>query len=316
MKKRTEKFYELTTMASRKKEVKRTIVDDFKNMSLESKERSMETAIVETTRRAVSSPIPTPTSPHRNIVDDHFHQREKSVSPNPFYIRMQPEINDEDRHEITNWLVKTCYRLEIDNETLHLSINIMDRYMSEVKIARKKYLLVAITSLFIASKYQHDDHISTLDLLRITNNQYTYEQIIRTERHIMKVLNFDLGVGTAHHFLMLYIKAANDMEPQQVSIAEYLCDLAQVRVEFLVHSPSMIAASALRVVRDFYKLPWSADIICCSGYNKLDTNECAMTMLVQHTQWGAYKAVKRKYNKEQTHYASRIGLNKVMITVV
>jgi hypothetical protein len=130
----------------------------------------------------------------------------------------------------------------------------------------------------------------------------------------MKAMNFDLGIGTSYHFLMLYAKAAADMSAEQISLAQYLVELAMVRYRFIHFRPSKIAAAALKIARDNDALEWSADLVCCSAYKPSELEECEQLLLLEHTRWGKYLALRRKFGRRRFYNVAYTELSDLMHT--
>lgn len=67
----------------------------------------------------------------------------------------QPNINAKMRTILVDWLIEVHNRFELMPETLYLTINIMDRYLSMKKsVSRRELQLVGIGSMLIACKYE------------------------------------------------------------------------------------------------------------------------------------------------------------------
>lgn len=70
------------------------------------------------------------------------------------YMDNQLEINVKMRMILMDWLIEVHRKFELMPETLYLTVNIVDRYLS-MKVVRKRELqLVGISAMLIASKYE------------------------------------------------------------------------------------------------------------------------------------------------------------------
>lgn len=70
------------------------------------------------------------------------------------YMRSQPEINERMRSITVDWLVDVHRKFKLMPETLYLSINIIDRYLSLTNVPKAELQLVGISSMLIACKYE------------------------------------------------------------------------------------------------------------------------------------------------------------------
>ena len=59
-------------------------------------------------------------------------------------------INEKMRYILIDWLLKVHEKFKLLPETLYLTINIIDRYLSKEVISRKILQLVGVTALHIA----------------------------------------------------------------------------------------------------------------------------------------------------------------------
>lgn len=63
------------------------------------------------------------------------------------------QITQDMRKILLDWLIKICYHYKLCGDSLHLMVNILDRYTEKRQcIDRMQYQLVGVTSLLIATK--------------------------------------------------------------------------------------------------------------------------------------------------------------------
>lgn len=70
------------------------------------------------------------------------------------YIIAQTDLNAKMRSILVDWLIEVHRKFELMPETLHLTINIVDRFLSKKVVSRKELQLVGISSMLIACKYE------------------------------------------------------------------------------------------------------------------------------------------------------------------
>lgn len=90
------------------------------------------------------------------------------------YMNSQPDINVKMRSILIDWLIDVHRRFELMPETLYLTINIVDRYLSKKIVSRRELQLVGMSSMLLACKYEESyclqvssNHISQLCLAEI-----------------------------------------------------------------------------------------------------------------------------------------------------
>lgn len=66
----------------------------------------------------------------------------------------QPEINSKMRAILVDWLIEVHRKFELMPESLYLTINIVDRFLSMKNVPRRELQLVGISSMLLACKYE------------------------------------------------------------------------------------------------------------------------------------------------------------------
>lgn len=70
------------------------------------------------------------------------------------YMDSQAEINEKMRAILVDWLIEVHHKFELMPETLYLTINIVDRFLSIKTVPRRELQLVGISAMLMASKYE------------------------------------------------------------------------------------------------------------------------------------------------------------------
>lgn len=173
---------------------------------------------------------------------------------NPKY--MAETQNDLDwgmRTKLVSWIMQVHSQFKLLGETLYLTVNIIDRFLSVKMVSVSKLQLVGITCLLIASKYEEIMAPSVGDLVYMTDNTYSRNEILEAERYILATLSFQIGAPTPLQFLRHGSKA-DGYERTTRTLAKYFCQVALLDEVFIANPSSVIASAALflaiKVVRD------------------------------------------------------------------
>ena len=70
------------------------------------------------------------------------------------YIGAQPDISAKMRAILVDWLIEVHRKFELMPESLYLTVNIVDRFLSVKAVPRKELQLVGMGSMLIACKYE------------------------------------------------------------------------------------------------------------------------------------------------------------------
>lgn len=74
------------------------------------------------------------------------------------------------------------YKFELMEETLFLTINLIDRFLERQIMIRKKLQLVGVTAMLIACKYEEVSVPTVEDFILITDKAYKREEVLNMVR--------------------------------------------------------------------------------------------------------------------------------------
>ncbi|XP_067351548.1 G2/mitotic-specific cyclin-B2-like isoform X3 [Channa argus] len=119
------------------------------------------------------------------------------------------EITDRMRALLIDWLVQVHSRFQLLQETLYLTVAVLDRFLQVQPVSRRKLQLVGVTAMLVACKYEEMYAPEVGDFAYITDNAFTKSQILEMEQIVLRKLNFQLGRPLPLHFLRRASKVAN-----------------------------------------------------------------------------------------------------------
>jgi len=185
-------------------------------------------------------------------------------------------------------LVEVAEEYKLRRETLFLAVNYIDRFVQlRDNIQRNILQLIGITCLLIASKYEEIEVPRVDELIYITDNTYSAQDIMQTERLILNDLDYDLTVCTVATFLPRFIEVSRCSE--EISHhAQFLADLTLTNYQLLVsYLPSLLAASIICVSKHTFgeKGIYSPEFLSFTNKTQQQLKECAKQI------WLTYKKV-------------------------
>lgn len=130
----------------------------------------------------------------------YLRQLEEEQSVRPKYL-LGREVTGNMRAILIDWLIQVQMKFRLLQETMYMTVSIIDRFMQDSCVPKKMLQLVGVTAMFIASKYEEMYPPEIGDFAFVTNNTYTKHQIRQMEMKILRVLNFSLGRPLPLHFL-------------------------------------------------------------------------------------------------------------------
>ncbi|XP_037317974.1 cyclin-A2 [Pungitius pungitius] len=230
----------------------------------------------------------------------HTYLREMEVKTRPKagYMKKQPDITNSMRAILVDWLVEVGEEYKLQNETLYLAVNYIDRFLSSMSVLRGKLQLVGTAAMLLASKFEEIYPPEVAEFVYITDDTYTKKQVLRMEHLVLKVLSFDLAAPTITQFLTHYF-LNHSVNKRVESLAMYLGELSLVDSDpFLKYLPSQAAAAAYTLANHTVTGgSWPQSMTEMTGYSLEDLMPCVedlhQTFLNAATH--AQQSVREKY---------------------
>ncbi|XP_057205651.1 cyclin-A2 [Triplophysa rosa] len=242
-------------------------------------------------------------------IHTHLREMELKSRPKAGYMRKQPDITNSMRSILVDWLVEVGEEYKLQNETLYLAVNYIDRFLSSMSVLRGKLQLVGTAAMLLASKFEEIYPPEVAEFVYITDDTYTKKQVLRMEHLVLTVLSFDLAAPTINQFLTQYF-LHQPVSSKVESLSMFLGELSLIDCDpFLKYLPSQTAAAAFVLANHTLAGgSWSTALVEMSGYTFEDLMPCIQDLhqtylgAAQHAQ----QAVKEKYKSSKYHEVSLI----------
>ncbi|XP_078038482.1 G2/mitotic-specific cyclin-B-like [Augochlora pura] len=209
------------------------------------------------------------------------------------------------RSILIDWLIQVHQQFSLMQETLYLTVAIIDRFLQACNsIDRKRLQLVGITAMFVASKYEEMYSPDISDFVYVTDNAYTKEEILQMEKLILRTLDYSLGRPLPLHFLRRYSKAGKAMAIHH-TMAKYFLEQCLLHYEMCHFPPSLLAAAALYLALiitadsdgNKNEVVWTNTLAHYSTYTKTDVmpvvHDIASIITIAYK--SKYQVVRKKY---------------------
>ncbi|KAJ0676478.1 putative cyclin [Helianthus annuus] len=120
------------------------------------------------------------------------------------------DITDRMRGILIDWLIEVHYKFELMEETLYLTVNLVDRFLARRPVVRKNLQLVGITitAMLLGCKYEEVTVPIVNNFIVISDEAYTRSEVLDMEKEMMNALEFNLSVPTPFVFVKRFLKAA------------------------------------------------------------------------------------------------------------
>ena len=166
------------------------------------------------------------------------------------------------RPYLIDFLVEAHAAFQLLPETLHLTVNLLDRYCSRRVVYKRHYQLVGCAALLIAAKY--GDRKERVPLIRELKSMccslYDEEMFTQMEWHVLNTLDWTIGHPAVDTWLQLALKNGPESEDVEVEhMALYLSEIALYHKDFVQVRSSVMARASLALARGILGRPDSAE---------------------------------------------------------
>lgn len=192
---------------------------------------------------------------YQDEVIAHMHEMEAATLPNLDLMNAQPELRWFMRPYLVDFIVEIHQTFRLRPETLYLTMNIVDRYVSKRIAFKRHYQLIGSAALLIAAKYEDaKDRVPTVpDLVAMCCRAYDEAAFIQMESHILQTLGWQLGHPTPEAWLRTFCMQQREETATQ-SVARFLMENTLFHRDFIGIPSSLIASGALMLSRFICKL--------------------------------------------------------------
>ena len=206
------------------------------------------------------------------------------------------------RSILVDWLVQVGVRFNMLQETMYLTVAILDRYLGHEKnTSRENLQLVGITSLMIACKYEETYLPEIGDFVYITDSAYSKRDIRLMEIKVLQALGGYVSFPLGLHFLRRFSKVGC-VTSLQHTMAKYLMELCLTEYHMAHYKPSHVAASALNLSIKLLgerseDRCWTETLVHYSTYKEyqLLPSMCRLAAIVERSHNFKLKGVREKY---------------------
>ncbi|KAJ9166692.1 hypothetical protein P3X46_021402 [Hevea brasiliensis] len=231
-----------------------------------------------------------------------------------FMERIQKDINASMRAILIDWLVEVAEEYRLVPDTLFLTVNYIDRYLSGNVMNRQKLQLLGVACMMIAAKYEEICAPQVEEFCYITDNTYFREEVLEMESAVLNYLKFEMTAPTAKCFLRRFVRAAQGIyevpSMQLECLANYITELSLLEYSMLGYAPSLIAASAIFLAKYILlpsRRPWNSTLQHYTLYQPSDLCECAKDLhrLCCNNHNSTLPAIREKYSQHKYKFVAK-----------
>ena len=194
--------------------------------------------------------------------------------------------------------MKVHLKFKLTPETLYLSVNLIDRFLSEERIQRKSFQLIGVTCMLIASKYEEIYAPEIRDFVYITDKSYNREDITRMEYKVLNKLKYEILTVSSYRFLERLVMLTGG-DKKLFYLSQFILELTLIEYSMIKYIPSLRASSAVFLGRKILKMQpsWPKNLEKTTDYTEISLRSCVKDLcsLIDISQQSSLKACKNKF---------------------
>ncbi|KAL6850178.1 hypothetical protein ACP4OV_020805 [Aristida adscensionis] len=249
--------------------------------------------------------------------DIYMHLREAETRKRPstdFMETIQKDVNPSMRAILIDWLVEVAEEYRLVPDTLYLTVNYIDRFLSGNEINRQRLQLLGVACMLIAAKYEEICAPQVEEFCYITDNTYFRDEVLEMETSVLNYLKFEMTAPTAKCFLRRFVRAAQasceDPALHLEFLANYISELSLLEYNLLSYPPSLIAASSIflaKFVLQPTKHPWNSTLAHYTQYKPSQLIDCvkALHRLFSVGTGSNLPAIREKYSQHKYKFVAK-----------
>ncbi|XP_045742713.1 cyclin-O [Mirounga angustirostris] len=208
----------------------------------------------------------------RKARESQFHPRES--------LARQPQVTAESRCKLLSWLIPVHRQFHLSFESLCLTVNTLDRFLTTTPVAADCFQLLGVTSLLIACKQVEVHPPRVKQLLALCCGAFSQQQLCNLECIVLHKLHFSLGAPTISFFLEHFTHARVEAGQAEVAealeaqaLARGLAELSLADYAFASYTPSLLAICCLALADRMLQLPRPVDL-SLGGHPEAALQDC------------------------------------------
>jgi hypothetical protein len=229
-----------------------------------------------------------------------------------FIIKNQRDINEKMRAILVDWLVEVHHRFNLTHETLFLTVNLIDRYISKKEILRTKLQLIGVAALFIACKYEEILCPDLKDFVYITDKTYSKKEILDTEQDILLTLQYNICVPTYLRFFEIIALNFNFNEVE-FTYGKFLLESYLIDLKCNKYPPSLVSSAAAYIIMKTNNYTNYQDIYKIISSTSKTLKECAKEIyyFAHNQDKNQFKGVYKKFSSNEFYRVSIEGMSEM-----
>jgi len=207
---------------------------------------------------------------------------------------------------LIDWIIEVHYKFKLLPETLFLTTNLIDSFLTgKSDINKEKLQLAGIAAMLIACKYEEIYSPELRDFVYISDKSYTSEDILKMESEMLIILKYEICFPSVNRFYEILCILFNFSE-KEVVLGKYLTEIFLIDYRYTKYNSSLIACAVCYMIKKDERKDKLKDLLNLSQSDISIFKECVkdICFILEHIDQTELIAIKKKYStKENYKYA-------------
>jgi len=187
---------------------------------------------------------------HNISISKALKHRQDDV-PEDYIKTIQTEITEQMRETVVEWLLAVCQEEQCQPQIFHLTVNILDRVLSRIKIKTSQLQCLASACLLVSWKIRSQSTISAVKIVKYTSFNVKLEELLEWEVYVLSKLSWNIPSIVALDFVEHILKQVSKLKTEVIidsvlrSRIQVLINQSYLSYHVARYSPSVIAAAAV-----------------------------------------------------------------------
>lgn len=281
------------------------------------KKKSSKRKTTKTQKKAQIKKSRQTSSPHKlpaynALIFDFIKANQTEINKKSNYMSTQKDINEKMRAILVDWLVDVTQKFQMAPQTLFMTVNLLDRYLTIKQIERSKLQLLGITCLMIVGKYEEIYPPLLKDYLAVCDNAFENKEILTMEACVLSCLDFSVGRNCSFIFLE-HLEAVIGLEEKPFFFVRYILENSLVMMKCLKFSALELVMGAVFLVKKIFKIGgWEPELGKLTEVGEMKTKVCArdLYIMMKEMDKSELTAIKRKFAQSEFLEVSKFKIEK------
>ena len=249
---------------------------------------------------------------YEKLIFNFIKKNQKKVNKNSNYMTTQKDINEKMRAILVDWLVDVTEKFQMAPQSLFMTVDLLDRYLSKKQMERSKLQLLGITCLMIIGKYEEIYPPLLKDYIAVCDNAFENKEILKMEAEVLSTLNFLVERSCSFIFLE-HLEEKIGLKKKPLFFVKYILENSLVMMKCLKFSSLELVLGAVFLVKKIFKIGgWDEKLGEIADVSEIKTKICArdLYMMMKEMDNSELTAIKRKFAQPDFLEVSKFKIEK------